>query len=47
MTTFESVRLRLRPWRADDDGFVFDMYSRWEVQRYIGTRPAVMTDPVR
>jgi RimJ/RimL family protein N-acetyltransferase len=35
-------RVLLRRWEATDVGFVFDMYSRWEVQRYLGTTPRVM-----
>lgn len=37
-------RLLLRPWRAGDAGFVLDMCSRWEVQRYVGATPRVLTD---
>jgi RimJ/RimL family protein N-acetyltransferase len=33
---------RLREWSHDDVDFVFDMYSRWEVQRFLGNAPAVM-----
>lgn len=35
-------RLALRPWQDADVDFVFDLYSRWVVQRFIGTEPAVM-----
>ncbi|ALO67059.1 GNAT family N-acetyltransferase [Arthrobacter alpinus] len=35
-------RLALRPWQDSDVDFVFDLYSRWVVQRFIGTEPAVM-----
>jgi RimJ/RimL family protein N-acetyltransferase len=45
MVTLESARLIMRPWRLDDVDFVFDMYSRWDVQRFIGAMPSVMTDP--
>lgn len=38
-------RLVLRPWRDDDAAFAFDLYSRWEVARFLGRTPAVMTDP--
>ena len=34
--------MRLRQWSADDASFVFDMCSRWEVQRYIGANPRVL-----
>jgi RimJ/RimL family protein N-acetyltransferase len=37
-------RLRLRQWTPDDADFVFDLYSRWDVQRYIGRSPRVMVD---
>jgi RimJ/RimL family protein N-acetyltransferase len=37
-------RLRLRSWSYDDADFLFDMYSRWEVQRFIGRVPKVMVD---
>jgi RimJ/RimL family protein N-acetyltransferase len=39
-----SARLRLRGWSSEDVDFLFDLYSRWEVQRYIGLVPQVMTD---
>ena len=35
-------RLVLRPWRPEDAGFVYDLYSRWNVQRYLGHAPTVM-----
>ena len=43
MSTMTTDRLVLRPWTSDDVQFVFDMYSRWVVQRLIGTNPQVMT----
>jgi RimJ/RimL family protein N-acetyltransferase len=39
-----SARLRLRGWAPEDVDFLFDLYSREEVQRYIGLVPRVMTD---
>lgn len=42
MTALTTDRLTLRDWRADDADFVFDLYSRPEVQRYIGRTPTVM-----
>jgi RimJ/RimL family protein N-acetyltransferase len=42
--TLTTQRLTLRPFRLDDADFLFDMYSRWEVQRFIGREPKVMTD---
>ncbi|HJV97752.1 MAG TPA: GNAT family N-acetyltransferase [Arthrobacter sp.] len=43
MQTLETDRLVLRPWEPGDAGFAFDLYSRWEVQRFIGNPPRVMT----
>lgn len=42
--TLTTERLTLRPFTLDDVDFLFDMYSRWEVQRFIGREPKVMTD---
>jgi RimJ/RimL family protein N-acetyltransferase len=44
MPVMTTERLTLRPFEPDDVDFVFDMYSRWEVQRFIGRVPQVMTD---
>ncbi len=44
VTILETERLFLRPWQPDDAEFVFDLYSRWEVQRFIGTHPRIMTN---
>ena len=38
-------RVALRRWTMDDVEFVFDMYARWEVQRFLGTAPRVMESP--
>jgi len=38
-------RLLLRRWSPDDAPFAFALYSRWEVQRFLGRAPRVMTDP--
>lgn len=45
-TTLRTERLLLRPWTTEpgDVDFLFDMYGRWEVQRYIGREPRVVTD---
>lgn len=40
----ESERLTLRSWSVGDADFVFDMYSRIEVRRYIGHTPTVMQE---
>jgi RimJ/RimL family protein N-acetyltransferase len=44
MPTLETNRLILRPWDMADADFVFDLYSRWEVQRFIGNPPRVLTE---
>lgn len=43
MKTLETTRLILRGWEPEDADFAFDLYSRWEVQRFIGNPPQVMT----
>jgi RimJ/RimL family protein N-acetyltransferase len=43
VTILETERLILRPWEPEDAAFVLDLYSRWEVQQFIGTKPRVMT----
>lgn len=40
----ETDRLQIREWTPDDVDFVFDLYSRWDVQRFIGRTPRVMID---
>jgi RimJ/RimL family protein N-acetyltransferase len=42
--TLETDRLLLRPWEQEDADFAFDLYSRWEVQRFIGAVPQVMVE---
>lgn len=42
MRTLETERLILREWEPEDADFVLDLYSRWEVQRFIGNHPQVM-----
>lgn len=44
MQILATERLLLRPWKTGDADFVYDMYSRWEVQRYLGRVPRVMPD---
>lgn len=44
MKELSTERLRLRAWEPEDADFVYDMYSRWEVQRFIGLVPRVMED---
>lgn len=43
-TFYDTERLTIRTWDAADVDVVFDMYSRWEVQRFLGAAPQVMTD---
>ncbi|QEW04181.1 GNAT family N-acetyltransferase [Microbacterium lushaniae] len=47
MTPVRTARLTLRAWTtdADDVAFVFDMYSRMDVLRYLGRTPRVLEDP--
>jgi RimJ/RimL family protein N-acetyltransferase len=35
-------RLRIRDWRDDEVDRLFDMYSRWEVARFLGSQPRVL-----
>ena len=44
MEELRTARLRLRDWVPEDVDPLFDLYSREEVQRYIGRVPQVMTD---
>lgn len=44
MKSLETKRLILRPWEPEDADFVLDLYSRWEVQRFIGNHPQVMRE---
>lgn len=37
-------RLTLSAWRDDETAAVLEMYSRWEVMRYLGANPQVLTD---
>ena len=38
----ETERTMLRPWRPDEADRVLDIYSRWEVSRWLGAEPKVM-----
>lgn len=42
MITLTSDRLNIRPWKENDAAFIYDMYSRWEVQRFLGHSPSIM-----
>ncbi|MEV4536383.1 GNAT family N-acetyltransferase [Asanoa sp. NPDC049518] len=43
MRTITSDRLLLRPWQDDDADFLLDLESRWEVVRFLGPHPVVMS----
>jgi RimJ/RimL family protein N-acetyltransferase len=40
--TIRTERLRLRRYVAGDADFIYDLHSRWEVQRYLGATPRLM-----
>ena len=44
---FETDRLLVRDWAESDGDRVFDIYRRWEVSRWLGADPRVMTRPRR
>lgn len=46
MRNLATERLVLRRFDESDVDFVFDLYSRWEVQRFIGRVPRVIADRV-
>jgi RimJ/RimL family protein N-acetyltransferase len=41
---FQTERLVVRDWADSDGDRVFDIYRRWEVARWLGADPMVMTD---
>jgi RimJ/RimL family protein N-acetyltransferase len=41
---FETDRLTVRDWAESDGDRVFDIYRRWEVARWLGADPRVMSD---
>ena len=43
MRTITSDRLLLRAWRDDDADFLLDLESRWDVVRFLGARPSMMS----
>jgi RimJ/RimL family protein N-acetyltransferase len=47
LPTLTSERTTLRPWTPDDADVVLDLYSRWDVMRFLGTNPTVMTEPAK
>jgi RimJ/RimL family protein N-acetyltransferase len=40
----ETARTVIRDWRPDETDRFFDIYSRWEVARWLGAQPTAMTD---
>ncbi|MGP9784577.1 GNAT family N-acetyltransferase [Glutamicibacter sp. AOP12-B1-11] len=44
MRTISSERLIMRPWELDDADFLFDLESRWETIRFLGSQGKPMTD---
>ena len=44
LPTLTTARLTLRPWQPQDVDAAFDIYSRWEVARYLGSTPKPLTD---
>jgi RimJ/RimL family protein N-acetyltransferase len=40
----ETDRTLIRDWRPDEADRFFDIYSRWEVARWLGAAPTTMTD---
>ncbi|MFE5836355.1 GNAT family N-acetyltransferase [Arthrobacter sp. NPDC056493] len=42
MQDLSGSNIMLRPWRTEDAGFVYDLYSRRDVQRHLGHEPRVM-----
>ncbi len=40
----ETDRTLVRDWRPDEGDRFFDIYSRWDVARWLGATPAAMTD---
>src|SRR3954451_2596508 len=38
-TGYDTERLHMRPWSAEDVERLYDMYSRWEVARWLGSVP--------
>jgi RimJ/RimL family protein N-acetyltransferase len=46
MTVYETERLIVRPWTdaEADVARIFDLYSRWDVMRWLGREPRVMAD---
>lgn len=43
---FTTERLIVRPWRRTDEDIdrIYDIYSRWEVARWLGATPRAMTE---
>ena len=39
---FETQRLIVRSYTAEDADFMLDMYSRWEVAQFLGSTPRAL-----
>lgn len=39
---YETPRLTVRQWQHDDTDRLFDIYSRWEVARWLGATPKAL-----
>lgn len=42
---FETERTVVRDWRASDQERVFDIYSRWDVAKWLGSDPRALDQP--
>ncbi len=42
---FETERTVVRDWQPEEADRLFDLYSRWEVARFLGANPTAMQDP--
>ncbi len=43
---FETERCRVRDWQPDEVDRFYDIYSRWDVARWLGAAPSVLPDTV-
>lgn len=42
MRNLSGSNVNLRSWQTEDADFVYDLYSRWDVHRYLGHEPRIM-----
>lgn len=45
LPTLRTERLVLRPWRPEDAATAFEIYSQWDVARFLGSTPRAMAEP--